>query len=243
MRRALIVVGKAPVAGSAKTRLAPPLSAQDAAALYRGFLLDTLELAARLEWECTTLVHPRGDGRVLATLLSRTSVKLLEQSAAGLGDALAGAFGYHFAAGCDAAILIGSDNPTLSVHPVLAAWRSLQAGADLVIGPTLDGGYYLIGMRAPHLGVFEAIEWSTPKVYGQTLERARALGLRVEPVEEWYDVDEPADLERLSREVAEAPADVARHTRRVLERLRWFKARALAPAASATRLSAQRTRA
>ncbi len=219
MRRALIIVGKAPLAGSAKTRLVPPLSGHEAADLYRGFLLDTLDLADSLEWESTSLVHPRGDGPVLAALLGRSRVQLLEQRTTGLGDALAYAFAHHFAQGFDTAILIGSDNPTLPAAPVQAACQHLQAGADLTIGPTLDGGYYLIGMRRAHLGVFADIEWSSPRVYGQTLERAQALGLEVRAVDEWYDVDEPADLERLVREVATAPLHVAQHTRRVLGRL------------------------
>ncbi|HEY2593779.1 MAG TPA: TIGR04282 family arsenosugar biosynthesis glycosyltransferase [Chloroflexota bacterium] len=239
MRRALIVIGKAPVAGSAKTRLAPPLSAEDAADLYRGFLLDTLDMASILGWEGTRVIHPRGDGPALANLLAHMRVELLEQRATGLGDALAFAFERAFADGYDTAILIGSDNPTLPARPAQDAWRALQAGADLAIGPTLDGGYYLIGMREPHLGVFADIEWSTPRVYQQTLKRARQLDLRVQSVAEWYDVDEPADLERLSREVAEAPAQVARHTREVLERL--SAAATPARAESASRPSARRT--
>jgi rSAM/selenodomain-associated transferase 1 len=238
MRRALIVVGKAPLAGSAKTRLVPPLSAGAAADLYRGFLLDTLELADSLGWERTSLVHPRGDGPVLKALLASTRVELLEQRGVGLGDALGYAFAHHFASGFDTAILIGSDNPTLAAGPVQAACQYLLAGADLAIGPTLDGGYYLIGMRQPHLGVFTDIEWSSPRVYRQTLERARHLGLDVQPVEAWYDVDEPGDLERLAREIAVAPDHVAQHTRRVLARLR-----ARAPAASASPRGAQHTRA
>lgn len=240
MRRALIVVGKAPVAGSAKTRLVPPLSAQDAADLYRGFLLDTLDLADSLGWECTSVVHPRGDGRLLAVLLAEMRVELLEQRTTGLGDALAYAFEHHLAQGYDTAILIGSDNPTLSARPVQAAWRSLQAGADVAIGPTTDGGYYLIGMREPHLGVFSGIEWSTPHVYGQTLERARQLDLQVHSVPEWYDVDEPDDLERLCTEMASAPARVAQHTRQVLDRL--SSVTMLGRATSASRQSVQHTR-
>jgi glycosyltransferase A (GT-A) superfamily protein (DUF2064 family) len=287
MPRALIVVGKAPAAGSTKTRLVPPLSAQDAADLYRGFLLDTLELAASLGWERTSVVHPRGDGPALAALLREmselpqeldtqthsaggvgrrqaqvsrvddipfgsegwlsserasgdTHVRLLEQSANGLGDALAYAFERHFAAGFDTAILIGSDNPTLSVEPVKHAHAALQGGADLAIGPTVDGGYYLIGMRQLHLGVFEDINWSTPLVYAETLDRARSLGLRVHSVAEWYDVDEPGDLDRLSRELAEGPATLARHTRLVLERLSPIIESA--PAVSGSRPTVQRTR-
>jgi rSAM/selenodomain-associated transferase 1 len=238
MRRALIVVGKAPLAGSAKTRLVPPLSADEAADLYRAFLLDTLELADSLSWERTSLVHPRGDGPALDALLARSRVELLEQRGVGLGDALGYAFAHHFANAFDAAVLIGSDNPTLAAGPVQAACERLQAGADLTIGPTLDGGYYLIGMRQPHLGVFSDIDWSSPRVYGQTLARALDLGLDVQPVEEWYDVDEPDDLERLAREIAAAPDHVAQRTRQVMARLN-----AWAPAASASPRSAQHTRA
>ncbi|MBV9324264.1 MAG: TIGR04282 family arsenosugar biosynthesis glycosyltransferase [Chloroflexi bacterium] len=240
MRRALIVVGKAPIAGSTKTRLVPPLSAPEAADLYRGFLRDTLELACALNWEVTSLVHPRGDGPVLAALVKDSAVQLLEQQADGLGDALAYAFQHHFAAGCGTAVLIGSDNPTLVRQPVEAACQALQQGADLAIGPTVDGGYYLIGMRRPHPGVFVGIDWSTPRVHGQTRSRARELGLRVDHVAEWYDVDEPVDLDRLSSELATAPPGVARHTRRVMEQLQLTTRRA--PAASAARQTSQRTR-
>jgi rSAM/selenodomain-associated transferase 1 len=243
MRRALIVVAKAPVAGRAKTRLSPPLSEQDAADLYRGFLLDTLDLAASLEWERTTLVHPRGDGRVLARLTATLPVHLLEQRSAGLADALAYAFEHHLSAGFDTAVLIGSDNPTLAAASIHEACGSLLGGADLTLGPTADGGYYLIGMRQPRIGVFEGIEWSTPHVYAQTLSRASALRLRVHQVAEWYDVDEAADLRRLVDELAEAPPTLARHTRLVLERLRQTSPSAAAAAASAAHRHAVRTRA
>jgi hypothetical protein len=156
---------------------------------------------------------------LLARLLVQMPVRLLEQRSSGLGDALAYAFDQHFGSGFDTAILIGSDNPTLSAAPVREASEALLDGADLTLGPTVDGGYYLIGMRAPRLGVFEGIEWSTPHVYAQTLGRARALGLRVHQVAEWYDVDEPADLRRLADELAVGPSTLARHTRAVIKGL------------------------
>ena len=242
MRRALIVVGKAPTAGNTKTRLVPPLSPQAAAELYRGFLLDTFELADRLDWECISLVHPRGDASRLAELLAdcRAPVQLLEQRGQGLGDALASAFEHHLAGGYDAAVLIGSDNPTLPREPIQLACQNLRDDADLTVGPTPDGGYYLIGMRRPHLEVFEGIQWSTPHVYAQTLERARASGLRIHQVAEWYDVDAPDDLDRLCAELDDGPATLAHHTRSVLERLRWTSA--WAPAGSAAHPSAQHTR-
>jgi uncharacterized protein len=215
MRRALIVVGKAPIPGRTKTRLVPSLSADAAAAIYRGFLLDTLQLAHSLGWERVSLVHPRGDAPLLRGLA--TGVQLLEQPRQGLGHALRFAFERHFRDGCDTVTLIGSDNPTLPVELVQDAQDALARGHDLAIGPSLDGGYYLIGMRQPHLGVFDHIDWSTSRVYTQTLERAANLGLRVHAVQEWYDVDEPEDLEQLVHELDCSPRDVAPNTRAALE--------------------------
>jgi rSAM/selenodomain-associated transferase 1 len=215
MRRALIVVGKAPAAGRTKTRLVPPLTAESAAELYRGFLLDAVQLGLELGWERTTVVHPQGDGPALARLLAGHA-RLLEQRGDGLGKALACAVAQHFAEGYDIAVLIGSDSPTLPPEPIQQACAAIEQTHDLAVGPTADGGYYLIGMRQPHLGVFENIAWSTSRVYAQTLAQAQRLGLRVQTLREWYDVDEPADLERLRRELDEGPLNVARHTRAAL---------------------------
>jgi rSAM/selenodomain-associated transferase 1 len=216
MRRALIVVGKAPTPGRTKTRLVPPLSAAAAAALYRGFLLDTLELARGLGWECISLVHPRGDAPALRGLTP--GVQLLEQPRDGLGLALSFAFERHFADGCDTVTLIGSDNPTLPAELIDDAQNALARGHDLAIGPSLDGGYYLIGMRRPHLGIFDHIDWSTSRVFAQTLDRAAALELRAHTIHEWYDVDEAKDLEQLVHELDRSPLVVAPNTRAALER-------------------------
>lgn len=215
MRRALIVVGKAPVAGRAKTRLVPPLTFEVAAALYRGFLLDTVALGLSLGWERVSVVHPRGAGPTLRELLA-DEVHLLEQRNDGLGAALAYAFQRHLEEGFDRVVLIGSDNPTLPAQQIQQACEALDT-RDLAVGPCIDGGYYLIGMGRPHLGVFQRIEWSTSRVYAQTLERASELCLSVKPVREWYDVDEPADLDRLRLELSSRPPSVAPQTRAILE--------------------------
>jgi rSAM/selenodomain-associated transferase 1 len=217
MRRALLIVGKAPVPGRTKTRLVPPLSSEEAAELYRGFLLDSVSLGLDLGWERVSVVHPAGARQILADVLP-SRVTLVEQSGHGLGDALSSAFERHLAAGFDRVVLIGSDNPTLPREPIRAACAALDEH-DLSIGPTLDGGYYLIGMRAPHLGVFENVEWSTPRVYAQTVARAVQLGLRVHAVPAWYDVDEPQDLERLRHDLLSLPPDVAPNTRAALDGL------------------------
>jgi len=218
MRRALLIVGKAPAPGQAKTRLVPPLSAQAAAELYRAFLLDTLDLAAGLGWERVSLVHPAGAGAALRPLLP-PPVTLCEQRGRGLGDALRHAFAEHLAQGFTRVVLIGSDTPSLPPTAVADGCAAL-ATHDLSIGPSLDGGYYLLGLRTMQPALFEAIDWSTPRVLAQTLARASQLRLRVQRLPAWYDVDAPADLERLQRELQQAPATTAPHTRTTLARLR-----------------------
>jgi rSAM/selenodomain-associated transferase 1 len=214
MRRALLIVGKAPQAGSAKTRLVPPLSQADAAALYRGFLLDSVGLGLGLGWERVSVVHPTGHRQALMEFLPEP-IRLFEQHGGDLVTALASAFEAHLAEGFDRVVLIGSDNPTLPRGPIDDACAALDE-FDLSIGPTADGGWYLVGMREPHLGVFENVEWSTPRVYVQTLGQAASLGLRVHAVQEWFDVDEPDDLDRLQRELVDCSADVAPNTRLAL---------------------------
>ena len=99
-----------------------------------------------------------------------------------------------FAQGVEQLLIIGSDSPTLAARHFEAAFDALDAGADVVIGPSFDGGYYLIGFRAAHTGVFQDIDWSTREVLGQTLARANQEELDVALLEFWYDVDELEDL-------------------------------------------------
>jgi rSAM/selenodomain-associated transferase 1 len=217
MRRALLVVGKPPTPGYTKTRLLPLISAAAAAELYRGFLLDSVQLGLGLGWERVCVVHPRDNRQAMASLLP-PGVALLEQPGDGLGDALSSAFRSTLADGFARVVLIGSDTPTLPAQLIEEAGAALD-NYDLSIGPSADGGYYLMGMGQPHLGVFEGIDWSTSRVYCQTLTRAEALGLRVHALQEWYDVDEPADVSRLQRELDAAAQHVAPNTRAALERI------------------------
>jgi rSAM/selenodomain-associated transferase 1 len=217
MRRALLIVGKPPEPGLTKTRLVPPLTPDDAARLYHGFLLDSVQLGLALGWERISIVHPRGGRQALAELLP-PAVCLIEQRGQGLRDALSSAFADHLAEGFVRVVLIGSDNPTLPVCTIEEACDALD-NHDMCIGPSADGGYYLIGMRAPQPGLFEGIDWSTSRVFAQTQANAQRLRLRVHSLQEWYDVDEPADLERLERELVALPETVAPYTRAALVQL------------------------
>src|SRR5260221_5300928 len=116
MQRALLIVGKAPVPGRTKTRLVPPLSPEEAAELYRGFLLDCVSLGLELGWERVSVIHPAGSGDVLAALLP-PQVLLVEQAGHGLGDALSSALAHQLPEGFQRVGLIGSEHPHVPLSP------------------------------------------------------------------------------------------------------------------------------
>ncbi len=216
MRRALAIVCKAPRPGQAKTRLAPPLTFEEAASLAGAFLLDTVALGLSLSWDSVVVMHPREDGALLRPMLPR-GVQVCQQRQAGLGAALREAFERCFKQGHQRVVLIDSDSPTLPLSILRDACAGLEEH-DLAIGPSADGGYYLLGMREPRLQLFDGIAWSTSSVYAQTLERA--AGLKVLSLDEWYDVDTAEDLARLEADLAHQPATTAPNTRAVMERVR-----------------------
>jgi len=217
MRRALVVVGKAPRPGHSKTRLAAVGSDQQVAELARAFLLDTLALALALGWEQVSLVHPAADGPSLAALVP-PAVHLVSQPRPGLGSALAHAFTHHLEQGFERVVLIGSDTPHLSRTLLETACAALDSH-DVSLGPCADGGYYLLALKQRYARLFEDIAWSTPRVYAQTRARAAELRLRVHTLPLWHDVDSVEDLAHLQHDLASAPARTAPRTRAVLEQL------------------------
>ena len=121
--------------------------------------------------------------------------RLHVQSAGDLGARMAAAFEWAFDGGAARVVLIGTDTPDLSRGDVLHAFESLRT-SDLVVGPSLDGGYYLIGLPRPIPALFERIPWSTPAVLGETLNRAESLGLRAAPLAVKADIDTLEDVRR-----------------------------------------------
>lgn len=223
-RNALIVIGKAPVAGQVKTRLIPPLTPRRAAQLYTCFLLDSIALADAVPNADVYLLYvprPRAAAKLRQVLPAH--VRLLPQQGKGIGVGSAYGFRHLLAAGYNRVVLIGSDNPTLPAAYVRQAFQALDH-ADLVFGPTEDGGYYLIGMSQPHVGVFERITWSTDLVEREVRARAAALHLRVQDIPRWYDVDSIHELKRVVQDVQNNSA-IASHTRALLQR--WQEHRIL----------------
>jgi rSAM/selenodomain-associated transferase 1 len=212
---AIAVMAKAPRAGLVKTRLCPPLDPAEAAELYRCFLLDRVAQVSALDDVTPVLAYAPPDAREELAALA-PGVALLPQRGPDLGERLTHVFadllGEH-----GAAIATDSDTPTLPRRCLDGAVRALtDGGADVALGPTEDGGYYLIGLRRPTPSLFQGIRWSTPEVLDATMDRARQLGLRVELLPRWFDVDTPADLERLRATLLATGGDEPRHTRRLL---------------------------
>lgn len=208
----VVIMAKAPRAGDVKTRLCPPLSPGAAAALYRCFLLDKIEQVRALKDARPFVAYTPDEARAEFEALA-PGFALVRQQGADLGARLLGTLGALLADGHPGAIAIDSDTPTLPTAFLQEAVdRIADPAVDVVLGPTDDGGYYLIGMRSPRAELFEAMEWSTPRVLAETLRRAAAAGLKLVCLPPWFDVDTPDDLTRLRDAVVRQRGPAPPHT-------------------------------
>ena len=190
-------MAKAPRAGEVKTRLCPPLTPEEAAELYRCFLHDTLDKVRACSAAIPVLSYAPPSARDIFTALA-PGFTLIPQHGDDLGARMADCFAQLFAQGYQAVALTGSDLPTLPPDVFQQALHLLTtAHIDVVLGPSEDGGYYLIGLRSLHRTLFENMTWSTPQVLVETVKRAEAQQLRIAYLSTWYDVDTPEDLARL----------------------------------------------
>jgi rSAM/selenodomain-associated transferase 1 len=196
---------KAPRAGTVKTRLTPPLTAEEAALLNICFLRDTAAAIARSAQE------GRAQGIAVYTPLGAEGeygeilpgeFALMPQRGEALEERIIFAIQDLLSLGFESVCLINSDSPTVPTDVFSRAVQILSEEEDpLVLGPSEDGGYYLIGLKKLHRPLFENIAWSTEHVLEQTIARAHQLGLAVHLLPTWYDVDERTSLQRLFREL------------------------------------------
>jgi uncharacterized protein len=213
-RCAMAIMAKAPSAGRVKSRLSPLLSPEEAMDLGRCFLSDMTANLARVARDAQVdpfiAFAPAGSEAAFDAIVAPgTGLVLADGSRAappgvvGLGRCLLQAAALLFDGGYGAVALLNADSPTLPTSLLLEAARLLLVPRDrVVIGPSFDGGYYLIGIRRVHAELFHAIDWSTEQVAEQTRQRALALGLEVLDLEAWYDVDDAHSLQRLLHELA-----------------------------------------
>lgn len=211
MRRpALIVFARPPIAGLVKTRLTSLLTPTEAANLYAAFLRDALNQYSTLEAD----VHLHMSETYAFDDLP-PGISYYTQVPGDLGHKMATAFSNTFGLGYTRVIIIGTDHPTLPDAYLKAAFRALESPPAVALGPTNDGGYYLLGMTQFYPELFQAMVYSQPDVFSETIARARPLYARVVQLPTWYDVDDPEDLKYLA-----ASTDLPIHTRSAMDGLR-----------------------
>jgi rSAM/selenodomain-associated transferase 1 len=194
---AIAILAKAPLPGVAKTRLAPVLGPEGAAGLQGRLIERTVNTATQAAIGPVTLwVTPDRHHAAFQTLAGLFQIALADQPDGDLGARMLTAV----MAAAGPVIVIGTDCPALTPAHLRAAATALRDGVDAVIIPVEDGGYALIGMRKPQPALFTAMTWSTDSVMTETRRRLTALGLSWREPARLWDVDVPADLERLSRE-------------------------------------------
>jgi rSAM/selenodomain-associated transferase 1 len=205
MAAAILVFAKAPIAGKVKTRLQPTWTLEQAAALHRAFVADLLDRltvfqpAARIELHTDIPTDPWWPAGVTHHL----------QTKGDLGQRMLCALETALASRASPVMILGGDVPSVPLGHLAAI---LETDADVVLGPSTDGGYYAISCRRTHPRMFASVAWSTPSALDATAEAARACGLSVSLGPAWFDIDSPEDLERL---LASHP--LPRHTAALLE--------------------------
>jgi rSAM/selenodomain-associated transferase 1 len=196
----ILVMAKAPIPGTVKTRLGLP--PQAAAGLQAALIRDTTEKARSLA--PTTVAGAPADRLDLIRPILSDEVDLFPQPPGDLGDRMLAASRTLFDASPGPILLLGTDAPTLPASTIQEATDALNTH-DILIIPSTDGGYVLLGLRRPVEAVFRGVDWSTGAVHRQTLARAKEGGLSVYEGAPWYDVDEPGDLARLRQELGARP--------------------------------------
>ncbi len=185
----------------AKTRLVPPLSENEAAALAACLAQDTVANAQSVVRDVLIAYAPT-DARLDLEALLPANLRWFEQEGDDLGQRLDSVAAHAFSLGFSPFIFLGADSPTLPTSFITQAFDSLTSGgAEIVMGPTEDGGYYLVGLHKPAPGLFDNIDWSTASAYQQIVANAARLKLRLRALAIWYDIDMPTDLSRLRAEV------------------------------------------
>jgi uncharacterized protein len=215
----IAVMARYPYAGEVKTRLAPRLDGAERATVYRALLADKLRQLDGVSRCARAIAFTPAAHEPWFRALVGPGYTLIAQPEGPLGARVVAVFDALLAQ-ASGAILCDSDTPDLPPDHLAEAARALEDGADLVLGPAADGGYYLVGLRRPTPALFEHIEWSSPRTRAQTLAAAARLGLRVALLPEWYDVDEPDDLTRLERALEADAGAAAPHTWAALAALR-----------------------
>ncbi len=195
LERILIVFVKYPEAGHVKTRLAKSIGKKEATSIYRLFVELLLERTDSMDSERLIFYTPANKREKVSIWLDDDS-RLFPQRGDNLGQRMSNAFRFAFARGAREIVIVGTDIPLLDKEVILGAFKKLE-NRQCVIGPSLDGGYYLLGLSHFDGRIFQNINWGTDKVLDQTIEAVKRLGLTYSLLEKHFDVDDIEDLVRL----------------------------------------------
>jgi uncharacterized protein len=216
--RACVLLARAPSAAG-KTRLTAHLAADEATALRRALLLDTYEAVSAAVEHVIVAFTPDQARHECEALLTRRGTSFIAQRGHDLGARMHAALADALAGGSERVVLVGSDLPSLPPAHVIDAFTAL-ATHDVVMGPSQDGGYYLVGLKQAEPRLFANLEWGSARVYHDTLLIARALQLTVATIPPWFDIDTRGDLASIQ---ADPLHTAASHTRSWLAR--WCEKR------------------
>jgi len=212
---ALIIMAKEPKIGSTKTRLCPPLRADQAAQLYEALLWDTIEMAAGVPGiDLAIAITPPESSEYFKQITPPETI-LIPVACADIGECLVYVLSQLLAMGYQRVMALNSDGPSLPPEYIQTAIQCLDQH-DLVLGPAEDGGYYLVGLQQNQPNIFMGIDWSTHHVLAQTIQAAEQRNLTVHLLPPWYDVDTAADIDRLRDELETLPAKALTYTRQFL---------------------------
>jgi rSAM/selenodomain-associated transferase 1 len=222
---ALAVMAKAPTAGAVKTRLQPFLSAEEAADLARSLLLDQLSHLRAIETVDLYVAFTPLQEEALMKQLVPAPFQLFLQSEGDLGARMQNVFAQLFGKGHQAIVLIGADLMPVPLEYFAQAYDYLDGPEPrVVLGPSQDGGYYLVGLNRPMPAMFENMTWSHDQVFTQTVTKLADLGIETRQLPIWFDIDTPDDLQILMTRVDDPENVSMKNTLKLLRRLggrRW----------------------
>lgn len=207
MPNAIALFAKAPVPGAVKTRLQPELSPEQSASLQMALVADVWEKLGQLPNADRWIFSNKADSQFAALAQGH----FRRQTVGDLGNRMLRCFEELAGEGYTRVLIIGADSPTLPAAYLRMGFELLSQ-VDAVLGPSEDGGYYAVGCRGPHPGMFTGVEWSTDRTFEQTEAAFDRTGFSFARLPVWYDIDRYDDLERLASE-----SEIPGHTRRWLQ--------------------------
>ncbi len=202
----LILFAKSPEPGRVKTRLLPLFNKEETAKLQEAFILDSLHLIQALNANKAMACSPDTTHPFFHHCEKEHAIPLIPQEGKDLGERMKNAFSWAFSNHFHKVVIIGSDSPTLPRAFIRKAFQALEA-RSIVLGPSLDGGYYLIGASAPLPDLFSKIPWGTASVLTQTLMRLNEMKIPTSLLPFWYDIDRPDDVAFLKAHLANVDGD------------------------------------